>query len=105
MEPLHLVLQAKIDKCVAQAFINTDDPDIVLDLHKANGNPKSTTFDRFWQEVQTCLDEITLAVDDRRHGETLHTPLAISVRHLCEKIVECLHKAHLDEIPSVPSEE
>ena len=61
---------AKIDERVAQAVISIDDPDIVLDLRKANGNPKSTTFDRFWQEVQAYLDEMTLAVDDRRHVTT-----------------------------------
>ena len=61
---------AKIDERVAQAVISIDDPDIVLDLCKANGNPKSTTFDRFWQEVQAYLDEMTLAVDDRRHVTT-----------------------------------
>ena len=47
-------------------------------LRKANGNP---ILDCFWQELQAYLDELLLAVDDRRHGETLHMPLAISVRH------------------------
>ena len=95
---------AKIDERVAQAVISINDPDIVLDLRKANGNPKSTTFDRFWQEVQAYL-EMTLAVDDRRHGEMLHMPLAISVRHLHEQIIERLRKAHPEEMPAVPSEE
>lgn len=40
---------AKIDEHVAQAVISIDDPDTVLDLSKANGNPTSTTYDRFWQ--------------------------------------------------------
>ena len=38
-----------------------------------------------------------LAVDDRRHGKTLHMPLAISVRHLHEKIIERLS---VNEMPS-----
>ena len=44
-------IEAKIDKRVAQAVISINDPDIILDLKKANGNPKSTTTDTFWQEV------------------------------------------------------
>ena len=42
----------KIDECVAQAVIDVDDPDIILDLRKANGNPRSTIFDAFWQALQ-----------------------------------------------------
>ena len=72
---------AKIDERVAQAVISIDNPDIVLDLRKANRNPKSTTFDRFWQEVQAYLDEMTLAVDDRRHGEMLHMLLVVILGH------------------------
>ena len=98
-------IEAKIDKRVAQAVISINDPDIILDLKKANGNPKSTTFDTFWQEVQAHLDDITLAVDDRRHDETLHTPLAISVCHLCERIIKSLHNAYPQVMPAVSSEE
>ena len=58
----------------------------------------------FWQEVQTYLDEITLAVD-RRHSETIHMPLAISICHLLEQIIERLHKAYPEVMPAVPSEE
>ena len=77
--------EAKIDERVAQAVISINDPDIILDLRKANGNPKSTTFDTFWQEVQAHLDDITLAVD--------------------EQIIERLHKAYPEVMPAVPSEE
>ena len=78
---------------------------VVLDLCKANGNPKSTTSDTFWQEGQAYLDEITLAVDDRRHGETLHMPLAIPVCHLRKQIIERLHETYSEEMPAVLSEE
>ena len=39
--------EAKIDERVAQAVISINDPDMILDLRKANGNPKSTIFDTF----------------------------------------------------------
>ena len=97
--------QGKVDERVVQAVISVDDPDIVLDLRKANGNPSSTIFDCFWQELQAYLDELLVAVDDRQHGETLHMPLAISIRHLREKIIERLRLTHVNEMPVVPSEE
>ena len=31
--------KGKVDERVAQAVVNVDDPDIVLDLRKANGHP------------------------------------------------------------------
>ena len=97
----YCAVQGKIDERVALAVISVDDPDIIL----ANGNPSSTIFDTFWQELQAYLDELLLAVDDRRHGEALHMPLAISVRHLREKIIERLHSAYETVMPAVPSEE
>ena len=59
---------------------------------------------RFGKKFKLTL-MITLAVDDRRHGERLHMPLAISVRHLREQIIERLHKAYPEVMPAVPSEE
>ena len=46
---------AKIDERVAQAVISINDPDIVLDLRKANGNPNSSTFDRFGKKFKLTL--------------------------------------------------
>ena len=47
-------------------------------------------FDSFWAELSSFLEEINPAVDDRRHGETLHMPIAVSIRHLREVIEERL---------------
>ena len=55
-----------------------DEPEVLLDLRKLNGKPNSTVFDKFWEELSTYL-EVTPAVDDRRRGNTLHLPIAISV--------------------------
>ena len=51
------------------------------------------------------LDETTLAVDERRQGEVLHMPIAISVRHIQELITERLKKKFPDSTPAVPSQE
>ena len=80
--------QAEVDERVANVILHVDDPEIVLDLRRANGKPNSTIFDKFWDELQAYFDEMTLAVDERRHGDVLHMPLAISIRQLQEVIVE-----------------
>ena len=86
--PVHLLQHRKQLMRVAKAVLATGDPDVLLDLRKLNGNPRSTHFDNFWEELSLFLDEVTPAVDDRRHGEVLHMPIAISVRHLREIIKE-----------------
>ena len=65
--------QKIIDERVANAVLAIGDPDILLDLRKLNGNPKATLFDDFWIELSLFLEELTPAVDDRRHGEVFGT--------------------------------
>ena len=86
----------EVDEQVAKAMIELDDPEVILDLRKCNGNPKSSLFDPFWEELQTYLDELTPAVDDRRHGEVLYMPYAVSVCHLLEIIAERLQQKFSD---------
>ena len=69
-----------MDEHVAQAIINMNDTDIVLE------------FDKFWEELQLYFDDTILAVDKKRHSEMLHMPFAIFLHHLREKII-----AHLLE--------
>ena len=54
--------EAKVDERVAQALLDINDPDIVLDLRRSNGKPDRSIFDKFWCELQTYLDEINPAV-------------------------------------------
>lgn len=82
--------QKIVNEQVAKAVLSLADPEIILDLRQLNGNPKSTHFDDFWTELSHFLEEVNPAVDDHRHGETLHMPIAVSVRHLREVIVERL---------------
>ena len=41
--------EAQVDERVAKAVVQLDDPEIIMDLRKLNGNPNSTTFDPFWK--------------------------------------------------------
>lgn len=79
-----------------------DEPEVLLDLRKLNGNPNSTLFDKFWEELSTYLEEVTPAVDDRRHGNTLHMPIPISVGDLRSIVEEHLRTKFPEEEPSLP---
>ena len=92
-----------VDERVAKAILEMDDPDIILDLRQTNGHVESSRFDSFWKELQCYFDEITLPVDERRHGNTLHMPLAISVSNLCDIITARLQDKYPECMPAVPS--
>ena len=78
--------EAAIDEWIAMCLLDMDDPDIVVDMRKLNGKPGSSKFDTFWLELSTYLEEVDPAVQERRHGETMYMPVAISVSHLREVI-------------------
>lgn len=94
----------RVAKLVEEAF-ELDEPDILLDLRGLNGKPNATAFDKFWEELSAYLEEITPAVDDCRHGSTLHMLIAISVSDLCDIISERLCTKFPEEEPSLPSVE
>ena len=71
-------------------FLESDDQEIVLDLRKLNGNPGSTKLDAFWAALQKYFNEQVLAVQERRHGEHLYLPFAISVEDLRQTIADRL---------------
>ena len=90
-----------VDEQVAKAILEMDDPDIILDLRQTNGHVESSRFYSFWKELQYYFDEITLPVDERRHGNTLHMPLAISVSNLCDIITARLQDKCMPAVPSI----
>ena len=77
---------AAVDDRVAKFALNSDDPDLIYDLRKLNGRPTDPRFDRFWNEMQAFLDEKVMAVNERRHGDVLYLPLAISVEDLVNQV-------------------
>ena len=62
----------------------------------------ASIFDEFWDELPSYLDEITLAVDERRHVDVMH---AVSIWHLLELITERLKSKHPDSTVAIPSQE
>ena len=94
--------EARVDERVVRALLDINDPDIVLDLRRSNGKPDSKIFDPFWSELQSYLDEINPAVDERRHGEALHMPFVISIRHLQEIITKRLQRTFPESTPKIP---
>lgn len=77
--------QSQIDKRIMQ-LIDMEDSDIVCDLRAFNGSRRSQ-YDQFWDECQNFLSEdLTDAVDDRRHGMITHLSRAVSIRDFVRQV-------------------
>ncbi|POG62444.1 hypothetical protein GLOIN_2v1882875 [Rhizophagus irregularis DAOM 181602=DAOM 197198] len=88
-------------------MLTLQDPNITVDLRINNGF-KGTSFDIFWEEVDSYFNENTPAVDDRRHGSTLYIPIVLSIRDLRESIISRLKTRLGNPLPSennIPSDE
>ena len=75
-------------------LLDTDDSSLLLDYHNGSGRLHEPDFEHFWAEVEKYFNERELAVQERRHGETMYLPLAISLASLHRTICERLDKAH-----------
>ena len=71
-----------------------DDPDILLDLRKQKGDVHSSKYDMFWNVLSVYIEEVNPAVDERRHSNVAHMPVAISLRHLRDTIKERLEQKY-----------
>ncbi|CAB4406022.1 unnamed protein product [Rhizophagus irregularis] len=88
-------------------MLTLQDPNITVDLRINNGF-KGTSFDIFWEEVDSYFNENTPAVDDRRHGSTLYMPIVLSIRDLRKSIISRLQTRLGNPLPSeinIPSDE
>ena len=97
-------IQQVVDDRVAEAILDTQDPEIILDLRKRNGKVESS-FEDFWDELQKYLDEIVTPVNERRHGDAMYLSVAISVRDLRERIEQHLVKRFPGDSKPIPSAE
>ncbi|EXX73995.1 hypothetical protein RirG_055230 [Rhizophagus irregularis DAOM 197198w] len=79
-----------------QLMLTMEDPSIICDLCQNNGF-KGTKFDTFWDEIGAYFNENSPAVNDRRHGNVLYMPLAISIRDLREIITKRLNEKLIPE--------
>ena len=87
-------VEAEVDEHVAQAVVEVDNPEVVLDFRSMNRKVQSSHFDAFWDELQAYLDEIR---------DNLHMPFATSLQHLQELIIDRLHRKFPEECPPIPS--
>ena len=68
-----------MEERIAQAIIELEDPEIILDLHK-NNEKVDSSYEDVWEELQKYLDEIvTPVINECRHGNTMCLPVAISI--------------------------
>ena len=93
-----------MEERITQAIMELEDPEIILDLRKNNGKVGSS-YDDFWEELQHYLDEIITPVNERRHGNTMYLPIAISIRDLRERICDRLAKKFPNDTKPTPSDE
>ena len=86
----------EIDQRV-QLAIETEDPDLVVDLRKLNLGRPGDTFKAFFDELQRQVEAMT-AADERRHG-VCHMSTYLSIRDLREQVAK-----KLPEGTAIPSE-
>ena len=84
----------EVDERVAEAL---ESYMIQYDIRILNGNVKLSKHDPFWDELTVYLEELTPAVDERRHSDTPHTPVAVSLSHLMDLVKERLKKKYPDD--------
>ena len=76
---------AEIDQRVRLA-IETEDPDLIIDLRHLNNGRPGDTFDVFFKQLALLVEQLT-AADDRRHG-IAHMSEFISIRDLISRVCE-----------------
>ena len=81
------ISSAEIDHRL-QLAIETNDPDLIIDLRHLNEGRPGNTFDVFFLELERVVEEIT-AADERRHGIS-HMSEFLSVKDLISQVKERL---------------
>ena len=77
--------EGEVDYRLEECLLATDDEELVYDLRKNNGRVQDPRFEPFWDELKRFLEE-KAAVHERRHGDHLYLPFAISVESLQREI-------------------
>ena len=77
------ISRAEIDQRV-QLAIETDDPDLIIDLRHLNEGRPGDTFAVFFRELELVVEEVT-AADDRRHG-IAHMSEFLSIKDLISQV-------------------
>ncbi|XP_063434558.1 uncharacterized protein LOC134715936 [Mytilus trossulus] len=82
--------QAEVDERVTELLLNSDDSNLLLDYRTLNGKDIDTKFGTFFEEMGKFFDEQILQVNERRRGQELYLPMAISLEDLRNQIVKRL---------------
>lgn len=88
--------QREFDKRIEEV-LSEDDPDLLLDMRKLNGNVKPSKYDVLWDELGVFVKELNPAVEECRHSDVLNMLIVISLRHLRDTIKERLQKKYLND--------
>ena len=89
------ITNSEIDKRV-QLALDTNDPDLIVDLRNLNSGRPGDTFQVFFDELAKYVEEIT-AADERHHG-VAHMSEFLSLRDMIERVSERV--PHNTPIPS-----
>lgn len=82
------MMEEEIDARVKQFLqMEPDDPQTVFDLREVPCPEKKTKYEILWAEAEKfIIEDIGIAVDDRRHCQVTHLARAISVRDFREQV-------------------
>ena len=86
----------EIDERV-QLAVETEDPDLVIDMRHLNKGRLGDTFDVFFKELEAIVEDLT-AADERRHG-VAHMSQFLSISDMIKQV-----KARVPEGTNIPSE-
>lgn len=81
--------QNEVDKRFSEFVLASDDAELIYDLRANNGRPTNVKLDPFWAALEQHL-ESTCVVHERRHGQHMYMPCAISMADLRDQVAESL---------------
>ena len=78
-------VDALFEEFVSFPFDEEGESRLIYDKHKSNGRPE-INFEAFYKELDILLEEFGKAAEERRHSQTAHLPVAVSVPNLRLKV-------------------
>ncbi|XP_045159314.2 uncharacterized protein LOC123524857 [Mercenaria mercenaria] len=80
--------QKMLNERVAEILLESDDPQLLLDYRELNGKSVNEKYNIFFNEMGQYFEKQLLPVNERRHGNELYLPLAISVEDLKSQVTK-----------------
>ena len=78
-------VDALFEEFVSFPFDEEEESRLIYDKRKSNGRPE-INFEAFYKELDILLEEFGKAAEERRHSQTAHLPVAVSVPNLRLKV-------------------